>query len=544
MNRVAVLLAIALLCPLPAAAAPQWVRLSLTHEADEMAVTWNTPDDEPSAVRWGPSGGDLSETVEGTSMPGPPGLGFVHEAVMTGLEPGEGYHYMVGSDAGGFSVDHPFTQPAAADPTCGTVTLGYIGDNRPDETLGGGENYPLILGQLATHSPNAVLNGGDMVIDGDDVGQWRDFLRDTTDVASTVPYLPTIGNHDDGPGEGDTAYYNQIFQLPTSEGEFGSGTEDYYYVTIGNVIIVSLSTDTFDGGVTPFADQAQWLDQVLTENPAHWKIVMFHKPAYTHEAVVGNHEPNEEGQNGAFVPVLDEHHVDLVLTSHNHWYERYEPSNCSAMGRPGRDLPCSTGADGFADGTVFIVSGGAGAFTIPQVLCQGLGSVAGRVSCRDEHHYLVIRTENERLVYEAWGAHPQENALIDSFEIVKPTGVDCSPPVTEDTAVADEPVDAGTPDAGSNEDLTPEEDVVDREDEPEVDAGEPPVRGEDARSRGEEDTTPAATPTPQGEGETGCSCRSLGSRQVGGGWIWIGLLGAALTLSPSRRRGRPRSRAR
>ena len=74
--------------------------------------------------------------------------------------------------------------------------------------------------------------------------------------------MPCIGNHDNGPGEGDTANYNQIFALPRSQGTYGSGTEDYYYFTYGNAIFAVLSTETFKGGAVPFATQADWLERL------------------------------------------------------------------------------------------------------------------------------------------------------------------------------------------------------------------------------------------------------------------------------------------
>ncbi|MBW2459225.1 MAG: hypothetical protein JRI68_32305, partial [Deltaproteobacteria bacterium] len=173
----------------------------------------------------------------------------------------------------------------------------------------------------------------------------------------------------------------------------------------------------------PFQTQADWLDEVLTQHPKLWKIVYFHKPIYTSEVIFSiSHEPNEEGQNAAFVSVFDAHHVDVVLTSHNHWYERYEPSACGNQSNPGSNMPCLVGGDP-ANGSVYYVSGGAGAFTIPAWL--NLTPPAGQVICSDSHHYLHFQVEDTKLTIDTWGAFPQANQIIDTLVIDKPSTVDC-----------------------------------------------------------------------------------------------------------------------
>ena len=74
------------------------------------------------------------------------------------------------------------------------------------------------------------------------------------------------------------------------------------------------------------------------------------------------------------------------------------------------------GASNYAGGTVYYVSGGAGAFTIPKLFC---GTTAGRAKCSDEHHYLLVDIQNDTMKIETWGAFPQANSVIDSITIKK-----------------------------------------------------------------------------------------------------------------------------
>ncbi len=418
-------------------AAPAYVRLSYTGDtASSMTVSWNTTTAAASEVKLGTSPGNYTQTVPGASFVANAGLGHVHEVTLTGLLPSTKYYYVAGDTAGGYSSEASFTTGSPDDPSCGKLRFAFVADNRPDPIFGGGQNYPQILAQAAFHQPAFVLNGGDMVIDGDQIDQWLTFLGDTEPVAKNIPFLPTIGNHDNGPGAGNGANYNQIFALPVSAGTNGSNTEDYYFFTYGNAIFVSLSTETYTGGSIPFATQAAWLDDVLTQNPKKWKFVFYHKPTYTAEAAFSiSHVPNEANQNAALVPIFDKHHVDVVFASHNHWYERFEPSDCATQGTPGSDKPCSAGATGFGSGTVYVVSGGAGAFTVPSFLC---GNLPGRVTCSGDHHYVLVDIENENLKLEAWGAFPQPNAVIDSVTIQKSS---------DQCAVF--PGDAGVPDGST-----------------------------------------------------------------------------------------------
>ncbi len=409
---------------LGAVAAPTFARLSFTGPTQStMTVSWNTTTNTTAEVKLGTVAGTYTQTVSGTTLQANAGLGYVHQVDLTGLTPDTKYYYVAGNAADGYTKEASFTTGPTESTNCGNLRFAFLADNRPDPTFGGGENWPQILGQAANHKPDFTLNGGDMVIDGDNIGQWIKFLGWTEPVAKSIPLMPVIGNHDNGPGEGNNANYNQLFALPKSTGTYGSNTEDYYFFTYGNAIFVSISTETFKGGSIPFATQAAWLDEVLTNNPKKWKFVYYHKPTYTTEALFSiSHEPNEANQNAALVPIIDKHHVDVVFVSHNHWYERFHPSNCTAQSKPGSDKPCNVGATNFAGGTVHIVSGGAGAFTIPAFLC---GNTSGRATCSGDHHYVLVDINDEKLTLQTWGAAPQPNKIIDGITITKPVDTLC-----------------------------------------------------------------------------------------------------------------------
>jgi hypothetical protein len=483
---------LALAFPGDAHAAPRGLRLSFTGDTSTtMTVSWNTDAAADTEVRYGTSPGSYTGSTPGTSFQATSGLGFVHEVTLTKLSPSTVYYYVAGSAAGGYTKESSFKTGPAQDQACGSFKFVFTGDNRPDPTFGGGQNWPQILGQSVGQDPEFALNGGDLVTDGDNIDGWNDFLGWTEAVASTIAFMPTIGNHDNGPGDGDTANYNQLFALPRSQGTFGSGTEDYYFFTYGNAIVVALSTEGFKGGSGAFGNQAAWLDEVLTANPRKWKFVFYHAPSYTKEVVFSvSHPPNEEGQNAALIPIFDKYHVDVVFTSHNHWYERFEPTACANKGDSGSSDPCPVGASNYAQGTVFYVSGGAGAFTIPAFLC---GSMTGRAKCSGDHHYIVADIKNETLKLDTWAAYPQTNQVIDSITITKAAESCAAPPDAgtpdtgaPDTGISDSGLDAGVVDAAFDAGAVPDG------------AAQPDVSGTDegpAADRGQPDTDASAEDT-------------------------------------------------
>ena len=167
--------------------APRFVRLSYVDDpSTSMTVTWHTDGNVGSEVRYGLATGDyaLSATGDPPFQADAPQFGYIHEVTLTGLTPSTTYYYIAGSDADGFSQEHEFVTGPVPDQVCGTFSFAYLGDNRPDPTFGGGENWNEILDQAWARNPAFFLNGGDLVTDGDNIDGWIHFLEWTTDVAA------------------------------------------------------------------------------------------------------------------------------------------------------------------------------------------------------------------------------------------------------------------------------------------------------------------------------------------------------------------------
>lgn len=439
-----------LIAPMAHASAPKFVRVSWT-DADTAhtgAVTWNTDSlGDPSTIEYGKTTA-YGQVAEGKAFQANGSIGVIHEVSLTGLEPSTTYHYRVGG-AGVWSAPNTFrTGPVDG---CEPMRFVALGDNRPDFDKSPLELWNPILNEALSYEPAFVLNTGDLVMDGAKDSEWVHFLEVTGDGIAHTPLMPSIGNHDDDKVEGDAASYNQIFSLPRNE---DTGSEDYYFFTQGDAIFVAISSVTFTDGKTQFAEQAAWLDKVLTDNPKTWKFVFFHYPPYTGSINLGfadlAHPPNEKGQNAALVPVFDKHHVDVVFNGHNHFYQRFEPMCCGG----GADTGQPTGDP--ATGTTYVVTGGAGAFSydlsiISLDLCPLLNLTKGAVACSGRHHFMVVDIDGLDLAVRVYAStaqflssEPSNAKLIDEFEIHK-----SGPPPECDVPVADPGPDAGGPtDAG------------------------------------------------------------------------------------------------
>lgn len=463
-----------ILAPAISGAAPSHVRLSYMEDAaSSVGIAWNTSTGTAEAVmEYGTTQGSYSHSASGTVSAMDPPLGPVSEVTLTNLAPDTLYYYRVGGPQGGFSPEHSFRTGLASHPACGTFRFVVVGDSRGESwqgDQGASTLWPSVLTKASSHLPSFLLHGGDIVHDGNKIKQWSNHLKVTSSASAQLPIMYALGNHDTGPVNGADANYNRLFVLPKT-----SGTEDHYYFTFGNAIFIVLSTESFSEGTPPFANQAAWMDQVLSQHARRWKFVVLHRPIYT-EYLLINHKPDEAGHNAALVPIINKHHVDIVFQSHNHFYERFVPSNCA---NGGATDPCPAG--GFADGTVHITTGGAGAFAI---LFPGFTSKV-REAASGAHHYLVAEIDHHHLKLYAYNMN---GAVIDTLNISKPAD-------TPDPCAA--PLDAGP---GPGKDASSSDAAM--------------ADGRDIGTPGQ-DTSGAGSSLSPASGENGCSCHIESSPKI------------------------------
>jgi len=407
---------------------PMFPRLSFVDKdsSTKMGITWQTKDECTAELRYG-SDINPDNYVTGTTIEANENLGYVHQVTLENLTHSTFYQYQVGGD-GNWSLLYNF-KTAPFKGSCDPFTFAVASDSRVDQTAENGnpQKWGDIFREALNDNADFLINGGDMVWDGNIASQWLNYLETTGDSFAGKPLMIAMGNHDNGPGEGEGANFNQLMHFPTNP---VTETEDSHYFRYGNALFINLSTSTY---TDRFEELAIWMDEVLTENSdAKWKFVFEHHPFYSsagleYLGVRIGHEMNEVGQNPYFIPIFDKHHVDFVVAAHSHYYERFSPSYGYIEQEDPDDIEPQV-VDTFDKGTVYIVSGGGGAITFQNFLVDMLctNSIKGSQSCNGKNHYLKFMINNNHLVMEMWttmrqfdGFDPTDRELIDMVEIFK-----------------------------------------------------------------------------------------------------------------------------
>ena len=164
-------------------------------------IAWRTHAPTTSVVEYGPTP-ELGLKVENDTPK------TDHALQLTGLKPGETYHYRVGGVAEG-GARYSQTASFKTLKTSGPVKLMLLGDT------GRGN---LIQNQIATllrsEDPDAVIIAGDLVYP-DFVPNYEDFRHFSVykEQMKSIPFFPTIGNHDLYQGD---SHYISAFHLPTN----------------------------------------------------------------------------------------------------------------------------------------------------------------------------------------------------------------------------------------------------------------------------------------------------------------------------------------
>jgi predicted phosphodiesterase len=116
-----------------------------------------------------------------------------------------------------------------------------------------------------------------------------------------VKFYATLGNHDQA--------------LQVNYANFNMNGKEYYRFTKGKIAFYSLNSNYMD------KKQVQWLEDELGRETAEWKVMFFHHPPYSSAKKHGS-----DGQLREVVePIFLKYGVDVVLTGHDHVYERMKP---------------------------------------------------------------------------------------------------------------------------------------------------------------------------------------------------------------------------
>lgn len=177
----------------------------------------------------------------------------------------------------------------------------------------------------------------------------------------------TLGNHDFEVQEGRYEY--DELNMPRNR----------YRRKIGQVALFLLDSNRVTSA------QTRWLRRALRSSQARWKVVAFHHPPYT----CGGHS-GEESIVDRWVPLFQRFDVDLVLSGHDHNYQRFAKRR----------------------GVTYVVHGGGGAPLYDLDSCPS--SYPGQVVAKKIRGWLYVRASANRMRVKAIG---RRGGVRDSFVI-------------------------------------------------------------------------------------------------------------------------------
>lgn len=226
-----------------------------------------------------------------------PGNSYRHSVILKNLIPSTVYHYRIVSDSikCGDNTFHTAVEPSEP------FTLVVYGDTRTNI-----HDHRAVVDEMIKHSPDLVLNTGDMVTDGRLFPLWDVFFLVIGDLVESVPYYTVLGNHEE-----NAQQYYDLFYLPKGGGKEG---EQWYSFDYGSVHFVCLDSD-----VRYSEEQLAWLEDDLSQasGKARWIFAAFHHPVYSSGYHGGEYDTLSD-----WVDAFERYGVDMVFNGHDHCYER------------------------------------------------------------------------------------------------------------------------------------------------------------------------------------------------------------------------------
>ncbi|KAL4108318.1 hypothetical protein PRIC1_000036 [Phytophthora ramorum] len=387
---------------------------------------------------------------------------FHHHATVSGLTPHTKYFYKVGSKTNETYTSDVYsfvTARAASDNS--TFNMVIYGD------FGAGNESKDTLAYMKMLSPDSV----DLIYHIGDIGYADDawlmpgqldgffyekvyngWMNSMAPVMSSIPYMVLVGNHETechSPACGASpekmnmlrnfTAYNSRFKMPSEE---VSGTLNMWYsFEHGPIHFTSLSTETDYNGEPSnefadpprngnFGDQLAWVEADLKKAAANranvpWIIVGMHRPLYDVSGCP-NGIPAEQNAyiQAAFEDLLIKYKVDVVLTGHQHYYERQTPirNNTAVLDGVSSDFKTYDNSQA----PVYILSGACGTVEGLDAIPDPNNATWNAASNYIDYGFSTLEANRTMLSWKFLNSSNQE--ILDEFVMWKSTPVagDCS----------------------------------------------------------------------------------------------------------------------
>lgn len=322
-----------------------------------------------------------------------------------GLTPSTKYCYRVG-DGAVWSEWNVF-RTAAAKPEA--FRFLYLGDAQND--IRSLWSRTIRTAYAAAPDARFVVHAGDLVAEGYDDNLWGEWSEAMGFISSTLPSLPTPGNHDlhRAPGSPDSnsvfgasPLWRRHFALPANGPSIEEMPSQSYYLDYQGVRFIALDVNVFanedfqaSAKKRTWEQELAWLEKVLSTNPNRWTIMIQHHTIFS---IAQGRDYKE--MRAVLTPLYEKYNVDLVLQGHDHAYAR---SHKVAGGRV---------VDPSAPGVVYAISvSGPKMYEIHKLYRELMA-----IEVEQKQMFQVVEVSPDRLLYTARAV---DGAFVDGFELRK-----------------------------------------------------------------------------------------------------------------------------
>ena len=237
--------------------------------------------------------------------------------------------------AGSSAARAPSWQPAGLSPV--VAAAGDIACEPDNPSFNGGLGVPGFCRQRMTSDLllrmdlSAVLVAGDAQYEN---GELANFMASFEPSWGRVKRLlrPVPGNHEyNTPGA--AGYFDYFNGAGARSGAAGSRDSGFYSFDLGSWHIVAINSECQNvGGCGPDSPQLRWLRADLAAHPVVCTLAFWHRPRFS------------SGRYGAEADTLPlwnalyDANADLVLSGHEHFYERFAPQTPAGVADPARGI--------------------------------------------------------------------------------------------------------------------------------------------------------------------------------------------------------------
>jgi hypothetical protein len=246
-------------------------------------------------------------------------------------------------------------------------------------------------------NPELIITTGDHVKDVKTIECWAEMSEPIKNKIKIA-----IGNHD--------VEFKKIYKQIV---DYHQLDNPYYSHDFQNVHFISLSTEhPFEEGSKQYEFIKNDLEKASKTQDIDWIIVHNHKPLYSTR---NDMEIAEELRN-TYHPLFEKYNVDLVISSHNQYYERTYPLLYNSESDEDPIITSHNSESNFynIDGIIFLTVG-TGGDELKDIVDKEDYYV---IQNDEEYGFLNLKLENNgKTIIGKF--HSNEGNVIDNFELIK-----------------------------------------------------------------------------------------------------------------------------